>query len=46
MYLKEGTGYPCAGHGNTTLDALVFSIHTPFTSPVNAGALLPTGSNV
>lgn len=44
-YLKEGTGYPCAGQNNTTEDPAPISINTPFTMPVIAGALLPTGSN-
>lgn len=44
-YLKEGIGYPCAGQNNTTGDPAPISINTPFTMPVIAGALLPTGSN-
>jgi len=45
LYLKEGTGYPCAGHGNTALKLAFFFSHPPLISFVRAGALVPIGSN-
>lgn len=44
VYLKLGTGWPCAGQNNTTTKPDFLAFHPPFKSPVNAGALLPTGS--
>lgn len=44
IYLKLGTGWPCAGQNNTTTKPDSLSFQPPFKSPVNAGALLPTGS--
>lgn len=44
VYLKLGTGWPCAGQNNTTTKPDFLCFHPPFKSPVNAGALLPTGS--
>lgn len=45
LYLELGTGYPCAGHVNTTLDRAPISFQPRFISPVSAGALLPIGSD-
>lgn len=45
IYLELGTGYPCAGHVNTTLDRVPISFQPRFISPVSAGALLPIGSD-
>lgn len=44
VYLKLGTGLPCAGQNRTTVDTQALSFQPPFKSPVNVGALLPTGS--
>jgi len=43
-YLKLGAGWPWAGQNNTTVRPASLSFHPPFRSPVNAGALPPTGS--
>jgi len=43
-YLKEGTGYPCAGHDNTALECALFFNH-PALNSLRAGALVPIGSD-